>query len=58
MMNSRGKANEVDIRQRGQVDAPSDEGKGELLDSPYHHSSGILRQALDVHMHMRMYCMY
>jgi hypothetical protein len=43
MMNSRGKANEVEIaalnfiRHRGQVDAPSDEGKG---DSPYHHSGG------------------
>jgi hypothetical protein len=46
MMNSRGNTNEVEIaalnfiRQRGQVDAPSDEGKGELLDSPYHHSGG------------------
>ena len=40
-----GKANEVEaaalnfIRQRGQVDLPSDEGKGELLpESPYSHS--------------------
>ena len=40
-----GKANEIEaaalnfIRQRGQVDLPSDEGKGELLpESPYSHS--------------------
>ena len=44
MMNSGGNTNGVEIaalnfiRQRGQVDVPSDEGKGELLDSPYHHS--------------------